>query len=195
MKNLFVLFTLPLVLFSFTILQKSVLDYKINTDFTLKIKGTSNLHDWESSAETVTGTAKVSFDDSGMLEVEECLVTIPVKSIKSTKGSIMDKKTWNALKADEYANIKYQLIDFGNLVKSTNGFTTNTTGNLTIAGTTKKINLTVKGKELDNGSIEITGSKAMKMTDFNVEPPTALLGALTTGDDVTIEFRIVLSQH
>ncbi len=194
MKNLFVLFTLPLFLVSFTLLQEYV-DYKISDDFTMTIKGTSNVHDWESSVEKVTGTAKVTFDDNGALHIEACTVNIPVTSIKSTKGSIMDKKTWKALKSDEYANIKYQLTDFGNLVKSSNGFTTNTTGKLTIAGKTKTVNISVKGRELDNGSIEITGSKALKMTDYGIDPPTALLGAMTTGDDVTIEFRVILSQQ
>ena len=27
------------------------------------------------------------------------------------------------------------------------------------------------------------------MTDFKIEPPTALLGAITTGDDIKIKFN------
>jgi hypothetical protein len=32
------------------------------------------------------------------------------------------------------------------------------------------------------------------MTDFNIEPPTALFGTLTTADKVTITYKIVLEK-
>jgi hypothetical protein len=30
------------------------------------------------------------------------------------------------------------------------------------------------------------------MTDFNVDPPTAMMGALTVGNDVTVNFDVTL---
>lgn len=67
-------------------------------------------------------------------------------------------------------------------------------GNLNVAGTTKSIDLVVKGELLPNGAILFEGMKALKMTDFNVKPPTALLGVLKTGNEVFISFRITVSK-
>jgi polyisoprenoid-binding protein YceI len=107
----------------------------------------------------------------------------------------MDKKTMKALKEEEYPNIEYSLLSFGDVVKTDNNFTAKATGNLSVAGTTKKVSLNITGTQLKNGNIEITGSKDMKMTDFNIDPPTALLGTMRTRDEITIEFKIVLDNH
>ncbi len=194
MRPLIALISIPLFLFSFTIIHQQILGFKIGSDFTITIKGTSNLHDWESNVEKLTGTASFSFGEDGSVFINECNASIPVKSIKSSKGSIMDKKTWKALNANDYPNIEYRLTNFDNVIKTVNGFTANTKGMLRIAGTTKSVSIDITGKELTNGGYEITGSKNLKMTSFNVDPPTAMFGAVTTGDDITIKFRVVLNQ-
>jgi len=45
---------------------------------------------------------------------------------------------------------------------------------------------------LPNGDIEFSGTKKLRMTDYKVDPPTAMLGALTTGDEVILQFKVVL---
>ena len=40
---------------------------------------------------------------------------------------------------------------------------------------------------LDN-KITLIGEKKFKMTDFKIDPPKALFGTITTGDDITIKF-------
>ncbi len=195
MKNFLLILSIPFLLLSFTIADQYLLDYKVSSDFTMKILGTSNVHDWVSNVEQIEGTANIDFGEDGMIEIKECAVKIPVESIVSTKGFIMDNKTMKALNSEDYPNITYNLTDFGVVTKTSTGFTTTTTGNLRIAGVTKTKNITITGKELRNGAIEITAKKALKMTDFGIDPPTALMGTMTTGDEVTIEFRIVLNQN
>ena len=48
---------------------------------------------------------------------------------------------------------------------------------------------------LADGQYQVSGAYPMKMTDFGIEPPTALLGTMTTGDDVTINFNLTLSPN
>ena len=43
--------------------------------------------------------------------------------------------------------------------------------------------------DINSNTIHIVGEKSIKMTDFNVEPPTALFGSITTGDEITIKFK------
>ena len=193
MKKIISLLAVSIFLLSFTVIN-NMTSYKISDDFTIKIKGTSNLHDWESNIEKMTGTASITYSENGDIRIEECKVSIPVKSIKSTKGSIMDKKTWKALKENDHSTIDYRLTSFDNVIKSGKTFTAYAKGKLTIAGATNSIYMKVAGTELNSGDVEISGSKKLKMTDYNIDPPTALMGTMTTGDEVEIEFRIVLKK-
>ena len=70
----------------------------------------------------------------------------------------------------------------------------NASGTLTIAGASSRIDMYVRGKVGADGSITFNGSKKIKMTDFKIKPPTALMGTLTTGDEVEIAFQITLKQ-
>ena len=107
----------------------------------------------------------------------------------------MDKKTWKALNANDFPNIYFHLTDFENVQPVDGLFNTKVSGKLTIAGVKNVIQFSVKGKELANNQIEIIGSKTLKMTDYGIKPPKALMGALTTGDEVTVDFRVILNHN
>ncbi len=161
------------------------------SSFTMTIKGSSNLHDWESAVKEVRANGSMTVDANGLQSIQSLSVDIPTKSIKSTKGSVMDNKTYDALKADKYQNISYKLEN-ATVNKKGDAYDVNANGNLTLAGATNKIALYVRGKANSDGSITFTGSKKLKMTDFKIKPPTALLGTMTVGDEVEIVFSLTL---
>lgn len=166
-------------------------DYRIS-NFSLVVKGTSNLHPWESTAKEIRASGNATVATGVLKSIQALTVEVPVKTIKSTKGSIMDNKTYDALKANSFPNITYKLEKISALNKKGDGYDIHATGALTIAGTTNKIDLSVSGKVGGDGSLTFSGSKKLKMTDYNVKPPTALLGTLTTGDEVEIVFQVTL---
>ena len=43
---------------------------------------------------------------------------------------------------------------------------------------------------LDN-KVVLKGEKTFKMTEFKIDPPKALLGTITTGDEITIKFNTI----
>jgi polyisoprenoid-binding protein YceI len=55
----------------------------------------------------------------------------------------------------------------------------NLTGLLTIAGKTKEVKLTVDIDVKNAQRFLVTGNVPLKMLDFGVEPPTALMGTIT----------------
>lgn len=165
-----------------------------NASFSMTIKGTSNLHEWESTVKEMRATGAMSIDANTLQSIQSLQVEVPVKSIKSPKGSIMDNKTYDALKAKSFPNITYSLEKITTLNKKGDSYDINATGTLTMAGASKKIDMTVKGKVGADNSITFSGSKKIKMTDFKIDPPTALFGTLTTGDEVEIVFQVTVKQ-
>ena len=157
--------------------------------FSLTIKGTSSLHDWESQAKEVRANGAMTVEADGLKSIQSLTVDIPVKSIKSPKGSIMDNKTYDALKANSYANITFKL-EKASVNKKGDSYDINATGYLTIAGVTNKIDLYVRAKVGSDGTLTFSGSKKLKMTDYKVKSPTAFLGTMTTGDDIEIVFQL-----
>ena len=115
-----------------------------------------------------------------------------VHSIKSTEGSMMDKNTYKALKADEHPQITFALITPIKAVPP-GTHTIAAKVNLTIAGVTKAVDMSVTSVAAAHGNIEFEGSKAIKMTDYGIKPPVALFGTMKTGDEITIHFKGVFT--
>ena len=146
----------------------------------MQIKGTSSLHDWESEVQ--------SFDISGMQEgnlIRDLEGNLEVKSIKSGK-SIMDDKTYNALGADKFPDIKFQAKQ----LEINNGIISGTIS-VTIKDQTKEFEIST-ASTLSSGNINVSGEVPLDMMEFGIDPPTAMFGTLTTGKDVKIAFQITL---
>ena len=174
--------------FSIQIFSQS---YKVsNASSDLKVYGTSSLHDWHVDAEDVKGNIQIEVTEE-TLNINKLNVEIISESLKSGKKS-MDKNTYKALETDKYSSIKFNYLSAKSITKvSDNTYSVEAYGNLTITGNTQKILLKFKLKTEDN-KVSIEGEKSIKMTSYGVEPPTALLGTIKTGDDLTIKFNIKL---
>ncbi len=157
----------------------------------MTISGTSTLHEWESDVTQINFKGIVQAGDATLASIKNVKLSIPVEGIKSTKGKTMDKKTWEALESEAHPNIECSLNSF-DIQENSNKFNITGKGELTIAGTTKPLTLTFNAKFTEDGNLKFTGNKALKMTDFNIDPPRALLGTLKTGDDITINFTVMM---
>lgn len=142
------------------------------------IAGTSSLHDWQSKVENFKIQATKTEDGFNGLSG-----SIEIKSIKSGK-SIMDDKTYNALNEKQYPNITFS----GETITINNN---EVTGSLllTINGQTQTIEMSAMAKQEGNGW-SISGSVPVDMQNYNIEPPTAMFGTLTTGKDIIISYQI-----
>jgi hypothetical protein len=161
-------------------------------DYKMTVQGTSSLHDWESAIEKIECKGFYAMANNSLMDVKDVVVKIPVTSIKSTKGKIMDNKTYDAFNYEKYPNIVFTLS--AQKINEKNS-TIDLTGNLAMAGTTKSVNLTANYKILPNGELQIIGSKKIIMTDFGMEPPTAMMGTIKVGNDVSVYFEITLTNN
>lgn len=173
-------------------IQVNAQTYTLNNDQSeVTIFGTSNIHDWEITVEQQKGN--ITLEEGGTPVIKAMEVSIPVKSLKSGKSG-MDKNTYNAMNADKYENVTFKLTGPATLEDAGNGnYKVKAMGDLTIAGVTKSTDLNFSAK-ISGGTLELTGEKKLDMTTYNVEPPTALMGTIKTGKDVTLKFKTILTQ-
>lgn len=160
----------------------------------LSVKGTSTLHDWEMKASNVKGQASFVLEDGKLASVKDVNLVIPAEGLKSGKDA-MDKNAYKSLQTSKYKTITFQLTRILNLERAGNNAVITAEGKLQIAGVTKVV--TIKAtSSLDSGEgIQLKGEKTIKMSDFNVEPPSFMFGSVKTGDEITIVFDITFSKN
>jgi hypothetical protein len=183
---------LLIVIATALIIQSSYLmaqSFKVK-NYKMTVRGESSLHDWESVAEKLECKGSYKIENNILTDIKETVVKITVESIKSPKGRIMDDKTYDAFNYEKYPLITFTLNS--KKINSSN-LTADLKGTLAMAGYSRPIDIQISYKILANGDLQIIGSKKLKMTDFKIEPPTAMMGTVKVGDEVTVSFDIVLS--
>ena len=153
------------------------------------VEGTSTMHDWEMKAANGDCTIGITTNDAGQItDVVSMNFTISSKALKSGKDG-MDKNAYKALKADKNANITASLKSATVSTKDNVTYTVNAKVNLTLAGKTLEVPMVVYLKPNKAGVINVTTEKKIGMKDFGMEPPSFMLGAVKTGNEVTIKFN------
>lgn len=151
----------------------------------INVYGTSNVHDWDMKATNVAGELSLN----SAKQINAILIKIEVKSLKSGNG-IMDGKTYDAFDFKKNPYIVFQLTEMVQSKLSDSDSEITLTGNLSFAGATRKISFKTVGKITKAGDYQLRGSVPLKMTDFKMKPPTAMLGTMKTGDAVAIKFDV-----
>ena len=164
----------------------------------LVVAGTSSLHDWEVVTEAIVGTLEITLtgDADGQLVLApdgsvKATVAVPVKTLDSGKGG-MDKKMYKALEAKKHEEAAFVLESLKPEEEKTEegGLKVEATGKLTITDKTRWVRFPAVIKwDAKTEAINVTGEVDLLMTDFGIDPPTALLGTLKTGNAVTVSFE------
>lgn len=158
----------------------------------MSIDGTSSLHDWVIIVRECNGTTSLTKDATKVSQISSLNFRAVVKSMDSGKSG-MDKNTYNALKADQFPYIDFKLVEVESIKPSVDGkgYIIRAKGDLTISGKTHRENLKVYSFVASDNSVHFKGELDFPMTKYGVEPPTALMGTITTGDDIKIKFNAI----
>ena len=175
--------------------------FALGTSSKVTVAGGSNVHDWSCSGTKFDAGVELStasFTDplSDIAKpIGKVVVSIPTKSVKCGKDK-MDENMYKALKADQFPTIKYELTSYKLDPSKTTAtsFVALTQGELTVAGTTAKVEIPVTATRTDGGQIMGEGTLKMLMTDVGIKPPTALLGTMRTKNEITISFQVLLDK-
>ncbi|WP_175402724.1 YceI family protein [Mangrovivirga cuniculi] len=164
--------------------------YKVDSkSSTLSIFGTSSLHDWEIEANTLQGSANFDVSEGIVKDINNLTFEVVVKSLKSGKSG-MDNNTYDALEAKNHDKITFKLKEVNKITPLSGGkCKIEASGVLTIAGNARNVKMTVTA-DASGSKVNIKGSYSMKMTSFDIDPPTAVFGTIKTGDEVKIEFNV-----
>ncbi len=156
--------------------------YILGKESKLTIDGTSTVHDWKVTANTMEGSLK-----SNGITPKEIDFQVIVADIKSERGATMDKKMHAALQKEAHPKVMFVLKE----VKSESILV----GTLTIAGHSQEVEISGMIIESADDTIKISGQYPIALKDFQIEPPTAMFGQVIVGDNVTVTFDLIFKQE
>lgn len=159
--------------------------------------GTATLHAFSCTAGAFAATTarpSAARDDTtpGARVKQRATITIPVRQLGCGDGK-MEASMRKALKADENPDIRFELTDYAVSPETDDSAVVSADGTLELAGEERPVALTVGAKRRADGTVRLTGSQALLMTDFGIRPPTALFGVIKAGNRIVVRFDLVVS--
>jgi polyisoprenoid-binding protein YceI len=160
----------------------------------ISVAGTSTLHNWDMESEKANCDISFNFDGANITGLSSLLFTVEAESLKSdSKG--LDKNAYKALDVGKHPEISFS-SNYANIRSNgPNSYVISAKGKLTISGVSKEVWVaavsTVNPADL---SVQTAGSAKIKMTEYNVTPPSFMFGAMKTGDEITVKFNVTLKK-
>jgi hypothetical protein len=155
------------------------------------VTGTSTLHDWEMRSGNVGGEAVFITGESGSPEVlESVMFRLEKTTLKSDKSGL-DRRAYQALNTSRHPEIVFRTNGSNSVRKTGDRYVVNTRGELTIAGVTRQISVNATCINGDDQRLVCSGSRSLKMSEFDIDPPVMMMGTLRAGDEITINYNIV----
>ena len=172
------------------IMAQSIYKLTPNKNAKVIVNGKSNVHDWEMTSTGIESQGVFKFNSKDeLIGLSVFNFTVLAKSLKSGKSS-MDSRTYKSIKADEFPKISYKLTYAEVTMVQANKYSIQTTGLLTIAGKTQSISMKVMALVNADQSISCHGAEKLMLTDYGIEPPSFMLGAMKVGNDLIIKFDL-----
>ncbi len=180
--------------------QDSDIKYVTQPGSKLWIDGTSTIDSFTCTTHQVNGYADIE-NSAGMngstLRKDKVEVTVPVFTLDCGK-SIMNDDMYNAMEANKYPMITYELIKAHVASKPdtlSGAFLLETTGYLTIAGVRNKVDITIQVRMLSNGRFRLTGKKSLSMQDYGIVPPSHFFGLIRAHDKLVVNFDLIAGRE
>jgi hypothetical protein len=120
---------------------------------------------------------------------------VPVAELTSGEHGLDDNMR-KALKGDRYKQIRFQMDSYDVQPAPAGGAALAVVlhGRLSLAGVERKIDIGASGVPVVDG-FRISGSKDLLMTDYQIKPPTLMLGAIKTKNLITVKFNATLKRQ
>ena len=162
----------------------------------LWVAGTSTVRSFRCQAGTFDAKVGSSAAEAvvavlaGEKAVSAVEVTVPVDRL-DCRNSTMNEHMRKALKAKDHPTVVFRAEAY-DLASSSDSVAVTMTGNLTLGGVEKPITIKAHAKPGPNGTLVVSGTREVRMTEFGLKPPTLMLGTMKVDERVTVGFDVVL---
>jgi polyisoprenoid-binding protein YceI len=162
-------------------------EINFSNDTKFFVDGTSTLHDWTIESKQITG--KIITADDNSAKIKSVQLSLKVESLKSGKSG-MDSRMHDAFDTKKNPEISFTSTEVTLNSDYKSGIAK---GQLTMAGSTRAVEIPFTIEAKGNNWV-FSGFSDLLMTNFDMRPPTAVMGTIRAGDAVTVRFQVVTRQ-
>lgn len=161
----------------------------------MKIDGDANVRSWDADVEKVNGTLKLTDVENFSIEnlkpenIKELTLTIPVEGINSDSGRLT-RNLHGYLKKDDYPEITFKLNRVTEIEIENGSARITAEGVINAAGKDHTVTMTSTASLNGDGTINFRGEQELLMTDFDIDPPTAVMGTIRARDEIVISYNV-----
>lgn len=173
--------------------------YRILPESKLFLEGETNVSDFECICTGVDNFPPLFLEvepinDNSQFIFDDARLDIKTKNL-DCGHKVMNSDLYDALQAHKHPFISIELEKASLFTKATHLHNNqwalaSSKAILTIAGTSRPINLRVNTCKLDNNTYRFISKYAVNMTDFGIAPPTAMLGMIKVKNQIVINFDL-----
>ena len=122
--------------------------------------------------------------------VHTVTVRVPAEKMDCGNGT-MNEHMLKALKAKDAPTIEFKLTSY-DVAKASAGVQGTLSGTLSLGGAQHAVTLPAQATEAGAGMLRVTGSYELHMKDFDLKPPSLMMGTMKVDELVTVNFDLVL---
>jgi polyisoprenoid-binding protein YceI len=162
----------------------------------LWVAGTSTVRAFQCQAGTFDAKIESSGADAvaavlaGEKAVSTIEVTVPAEKLDCRNGT-MNEHMRKALNAKEFPTVVFRAASY-DLSRTGESVAVTLNGSLTLGGLEKPITVKAQAKPGPDGTLIVSGTREVRMTEFGLKPPTLMLGTMKVDEKITVGFEVVL---
>ena len=192
-------------------------DWVVTNSSRIWLEGSTNINVWSCETNQVTGRLRTTLNNREINELaiwarsaepgilhpdtdpiaprdkNHVFFAVPIDSL-NCGNKIMEKDLQRAMKSKISPEIRYEFDKVTHILPDDNpagSISLRIKGSVSAAGRTRVMPGKVKVERLNERFYRITGTLSLKMTQFDIKPPTAIFGIIKANDELMVRFNIV----
>ncbi|MBW6498471.1 MAG: YceI family protein [Bacteroidales bacterium] len=177
----------------------SFYSYAVNERSRILLTGTTNVNSYECVSDSEIPRGNMMTDilpGSNAIYFNDAILGLEVSSF-DCGNRLMNKDLHQALGGSKSPFIKINLLEARPVssIQRPNSGKIRVEIAISINGTTKNTDLVVDYRSNDSFTYTISGTKALKMSDFGIDPPSPAMGLVRVRDQVVIHFDLLIETN
>ncbi len=172
--------------------------YTVAEDSWISIEGTTNVNTFrcESPDQMTSGLLLADYDlDNDAIHFSDATLGLPVSSFDCGNRR-MNRDFIEAMGGETHPDVEIKLLETI-VKKSPCGMSSYIIAHVDILlnGTRKQAEIPVELSASDQLSFHVRGKTTLKMSDFNIDPPSPALGLIKVHDEMEVVFNLVVEAN
>lgn len=171
--------------------------YQIRPESKLFLKGTTNVNSFTCDCTDHYPPQFLEVESQGTYaRFQKAGIRISTRDFNCHNRKI-EADLEKALHADQYPHIGVDLMESWQNTQGTSGdskdwFSVKAKVKITITNVSKQHQILGKARKIGNNRFQLIGEKDIQMSEFGIEPPTAMFGMIKVNDWITFHFDLIV---